>query len=306
MPKINVERSVTINANRSTVFASLRDFRQWPVWSPWLICEPDCQLQYDDDGKRYSWDGKIIGAGQMQVEQELPDEKIAYQLTFFKPFKSTASVRFELKETEGGTQVSWIMNSSLPFFMFFFKNMMTGMIGMDYDRGLQMLKDYIEMGSVPTSLEVLGETSFSGYHYFGIRTQCAMKDVGPKMEADFSSLNEKLAAAGIQPTTKPFSIYHEWSFGKGTVEYTIGFPVEAGKAIPDGLISGNMPDCKVYTIKHTGPYRHLGNPWSAGYMRQQAKMFKMNKGMHPFEVYENDPRKTAENELVTLINFPVK
>ncbi len=45
------------------IFFVLSDFKQWPQWSPWLIMEPDCRLDYATDGKSYSWVGKRIGAG---------------------------------------------------------------------------------------------------------------------------------------------------------------------------------------------------------------------------------------------------
>jgi hypothetical protein len=48
------------------------------------------------------------------------------------------------------------MDSKQPFFQFFLKGMMTSLIGMDYERGLRMLKDYVETGSVPSTLEFPG------------------------------------------------------------------------------------------------------------------------------------------------------
>ena len=63
MPKFNVSCSVLINASIDDVYSVVRGFKSWPRWSPWLICEPGCALDYPVDGKSYSWRGKSSGAG---------------------------------------------------------------------------------------------------------------------------------------------------------------------------------------------------------------------------------------------------
>ena len=70
MPHVSVQRSTTINAPVETVFAEIRDFKKWPVWSPWLICEPECAVTYAADGKAYDWDGEVVGSGGMVIRDE--------------------------------------------------------------------------------------------------------------------------------------------------------------------------------------------------------------------------------------------
>ncbi len=94
---------------------------------------------------------------------------------------------------------------------------------------------------------------------------------------------------------------------KATTEYSIGFPVSSKPAdLKVGFVSGELPTCEVYSFKHTGPYRHLGNAWSTGMMYARAKAFKQNKKIHPFEIYENDPKEVEENALMTTVHFPSK
>jgi predicted transcriptional regulator YdeE len=94
---------------------------------------------------------------------------------------------------------------------------------------------------------------------------------------------------------------------KSLTEYTSGFPVEnVPSTIPEGFISGEAPSCEVYSIEHTGPYRHLGNAWSSGYMHMRTKLFRQNKKIAPFEIYGNEPQNVSENDLITTVHFPVK
>ena len=159
MPAFNVHKSIVIDAPVSQVFATVRDFKTWSKWSPWLIADPECTLNFDTDDEGYSWDGPVAGSGAMRIEEALTNQEIRYDLTFLKPWKSTAKFQLEFEEAEGGTEVNWKMQSSLPFFMFFMKGMMVAMIGMDYTRGLAMLKDFVETENVPSVL-TFGEDRF--------------------------------------------------------------------------------------------------------------------------------------------------
>ena len=181
------------------------------------------------------------------------------------------------------------------------------MIGMDYERGLAMLKDYIEDGKVHSDLAFHGQSDFPGCTYVGIRTSTTMEQVGPAMEADFTKLEAFAKEQGEILAGKPFSIYHKFDMVKQQIEYTAGIPIkETPQNLADGLMIGSIPATKVNTVEHTGPYGHLGNAWSAQYSMKQNKKFKLNKGIDPFEVYENDPAETDAKELVTAIHFPVK
>jgi DNA gyrase inhibitor GyrI len=187
------------------------------------------------------------------------------------------------------------------------KKIMTAYIGMDFSRGLGMLKDYLETGNVPSKLTFKGITPYAGCTYVGIRTSCTMETVGASMKSDFDTLiawasKHKDLVNGI-----PFSIYHKWDIVNGKVVYTSAVPVkQIPTDLPPGSITGNIPAVLVNTITHTGTYKHLGNAWSAQYNMQQAKVFKWKKGVDPFETYVSMPGTVDENELVTEIHFPVK
>ena len=76
--------------------------------------------------------------------------------------------------------------------------------------------------------------------------------------------------------------------------------------LPQHFYVGELPKMKTYTVRHTGPYRHIGNAWSAAMMHQRAKKFNAAKKIPPMEVMLNSPKNTPENELIAEILFPVK
>jgi hypothetical protein len=306
MPKFHVSKTIEIDAPIASVYPLIRNFRAWPQWSPWLIAEPQCELTFGTDGLSYGWDGKIVGKGEMKLLSEAEHESIHYELTFLKPFKSVNATAFEFAYQSGKTTVKWTMTGSLPFFMFFMKKMMEAWIGMDYQRGLHMLKDLVETGSVPCTLNWPGVRIHEGHDYVGIRTRCSIDDIGTSMEADFNALGNYCAELTLAEGHKPFSIYHKWDLLKGICEYTSGVPVsEIPATLKEGFISGTHPEMDVYPIEMTGAYHHLGNAWSVGMMHARAKCFKQSKRLHPFEVYETMPGEVQESDLRTTICFPV-
>lgn len=308
MPKTHVDRSIFIERNPEEVFKVVSDFHTWGEWSPWTMLEPGVTVNVSEDGKYYEWDGKIVGAGNMKVTAEEGYSVLRTDLTFLKPWKSFAKVDFYFKEENGGTRIHWIMDSSLPFFMFWMKKMMQAWVGMDFDRGLRMLKDKIETGKVHTHLDFEGMRQFEGCTYVGKRIVCSMDDIGPEMSKAYEIImpyfkqNHQDLMAG-----HAFSIYHKWQITKGICDFTCCVPVsQVPNDLPEGFAAGKVPATKVHVVKHTGYYDHGGNAWSASMMRQSNKVFKANKRIHPMEVYLNSPKDTAAEDLQTEVWLPAK
>lgn len=307
MPKFTVEKSIEINVSIEKAHTAVRDFKQWPTWSPWLIADPDCSVEFPLDGMSYSWIGKIAGSGNMVIIEDDSPNHIGYQLTFLSPWKSVSKVSFNFESKGNATEVTWKMDGSLPFFMFWMKGMMGTYIGMDFDRGLAMLKDFCETGNVPSKLSFSDDQAVDGFSYIGISKRCTIEELGETMKNDFSTLGSAFESKKITASGKAFSIYHKYDLSKGVVEYTIGIPITSPpSSIPPELTPGDFRSCNTYAVEHLGPYRHLGNAWSGGIMHTRAKVFKQARGIHPFEVYHNNPNETPENELLTTVHFPKK
>lgn len=306
MPAIHLSKSITVAVSPEVAYESVRDFKQWPAWSPWLIVEPGCEVTFSEDGSSYSWDGEVIGSGSLTVKKEIIPDQIDLDLVFLKPWKSQADVKMNFVGAGEGAEITWTMNSSLPFFLFWMKKMMIAAVGMDYERGLSMLKDHLETGVVPSQLG-FSEESFEATNLVGITSSCSVAHIGDSMEADLATLNDWLAETGAKPVGPPRSVYHKWDIVKKKASYTIGFPMTASEdPLPEGLGWIELPSMKTFAIRHTGPYRHLGNAWSAGIMRERGKQLCQRRGVHPFEIYETMPGEVSEEETVTVVHFPLK
>ena len=307
MPAINVAKSISIKSPVDKVFTTLNNFNYWPKWSPWMILEPGVNVTVSDDAKYYEWVGDKIGSGNMKITGEEKNHRVNYDLTFLTPWKSHAKVAFTVSKEGDETYVTWTMDSSLPWFMFWMKAQMEGFIGMDFERGLKLLKDYLENGDPGSNLDFVGSSNFNGATFVGLKNTCKMDKIGEVMTHDFDKMGAFAKEQGENCTDFVFAQYHKWDMKNMSTTYTVGFGVKNLPAnIPDGFYSGEIPATPIYTVRHTGPYHHLGNAWSALMVYGRSKVFKQNKRIDPFEVYVSDPSTTDAKELITDVCFPVK
>ncbi len=307
MPKTYIKRSITIDAPSEKVFPYLNNFDEWTAWSPWAILEKEAKVDVAEGGKFFSWEGGRIGAGEMQITNEVENKTINADLTFLKPWKSHAKIEYSLNEKRNSTEVIWEMHSSLPFFMFWMKTMMQNMIGMDFDRGLKMLKDLVEKGKVDCELDHEPKASFTEKTYIGYTATSPMNKMGLTMSEKIPQLKTFIKENNLVANEEIVSIYHKWDMKNMATTFTIGAFVESkpDKLAP-GMKTGKIESTPVNLVRLTGDYEHLGNAWSMQMMMQRNKEFKHNKKQDPFEVYKNSPFNTANEDLVTEVMFPIK
>ncbi len=308
---LTIQRSITVSKSAEEVCAIIANFSTWRFWSPWLCQEPECPVNIEGEpgkeGHAQSWDGKRIGSGEMMLTTIVPAKRLDYQITFIKPWKSQSKVVFDFTENDSSTTITWSMFGTLPIFLFFMKKMMTALVGSDYERGLAMLKEYVETGEVLSKVNVIGEESCDGFYYLGKRRACSLSDIGPSMEKDFTELNALVEKGDIPKPDMAVSFYHQYDMIKQRCEYTSGFGY---KTVPDAapannLESGQIEKHKALRVDHLGPYRHLGNGWAAAHGLLRANKQKSCKAIPMYEIYENFPGEVDEKDLLTKIHVPI-
>ncbi len=142
-----VERSVTVAAPPSAVYAHIVDFHRWPTWSPWEGLDPAMTRQYSGAdsgvGAVYAWSGnRKAGQGRMEITDAVEPSSVHIALDFLKPFKSSSTTTFVLVPDGDGTRVTWTMTGPktvMTRMMGLFKSM-DAMIGPDFEKGLSRLK----------------------------------------------------------------------------------------------------------------------------------------------------------------------
>jgi uncharacterized protein YndB with AHSA1/START domain len=149
--RFHVERTVTIDAPRETVFAHINDFRRWTAWSPYEKRDPQMQRSYDGPssgvGARYQWRGNSeVGEGSARITESTPSSKVGIALEFIKPFAAANTAAFTLAPDGAGTTVTWAMDGTSTFVTKLIGVFMSmdRMIGGDFEQGLVNLKGVVE------------------------------------------------------------------------------------------------------------------------------------------------------------------
>jgi len=304
MPAYHVEKSIFIKGSKSQVLAEISDFRQWPAWSPWLILEPKCALNYSDKqsevGAGYSWEGDMVGAGEMQLNA-ITDQRLDMSLTFLRPFKSFAKVAFDIEEQDDGCLVTWHMYGSLPFYLFFMKNMMKAWLGMDYQRGLLMLKAVVESAKVNSTPEVIGYADQKAQYYIGLTQSATLEDIGPVMRESFTKLKDYLTEQDITIEGAPFTLYHKMDIASTESHFTSALPINEKIAVQAPFECKQLKSGKTWQVKHTGHYEFLGNAWALAMMASRHQKVRTRKKPMGIEKYLNDPATTPAEKLATQV-----
>lgn len=314
---MNLERSIMIQKPVEEVYKKASDFNIWNVWSPWLCIEPNCQYKATGSagtlGHKQEWDGKFIGSGQMHIIQALPNKQVDFELMFLKPWKSQAKTSFLFEAHGNQTKMTWTMQSSLPIFMFFFKKLMTALIGSDYQRGLSMFKEYLETSRVPSKIENKGVVEQKSFSCIGFRETCSLEDMAPSMAKNFSKLHEMGSVNKLHP--KPdfsLSIYHNYDFVKKTCDYTAAIAYTDDAKLngyelnTPGLIRSSYSVHKALKVDFWGAYRFLGNAWSAIMSYQRGLKLSHKKSLPMYEIYKSMPNEVGEDKAHTELYLPIK
>ena len=147
----HIERSATINAPASVVFAQVNDFHKWEAWSPWAKIDPAMKQAYEGTqsgtGAIYTWAGNNqVGEGRMTITESHPSDLIKIKLEFIKPWSATNATDFAFKPQGNQTAVTWTMDGDNNFMgkaFGLFMNM-DKMVGGDFEKGLAQMKSVAE------------------------------------------------------------------------------------------------------------------------------------------------------------------
>lgn len=144
-------RSTTVNAAPDIIFEQVNDFHKWDAWSPWAKLDPAMKTTFSGAasgvGSMYSWIGNSdVGEGKMTIIQSHPNEHIALDLEFIKPFAAKNVTEFIFNPEGDKTGVTWTMTGQKNFVMKAFGMVvdMDKMVGADFEKGLAQMKAVVE------------------------------------------------------------------------------------------------------------------------------------------------------------------
>jgi DNA gyrase inhibitor GyrI len=312
--EIAVRRSIVVRCGPREAFDLVRDLRSWRDWSPWLLHEPDAELQYSDDPKAergwYGWDGKLIGAGRISHIALYPPERIEQRIEFKRPFKSSGAVSWEFEPTEQdgapATRIFWTMRGRMPFLLRFMAPAMSGLVGKDYELGLTLLRARLDPSAPQLALRFPGETEVAGVDAWTMPFEGGREDLKEGMTDGFRRLTAAAAEHGVEPTGAPFAAYHLADPKAGRFRFDVALPVPEGAAAAElerkHFVGGR---CQVTEVE--GSYDFMELAWHATMAHLRMAKGQWDRFRPALEIYDKGPDQAqSEDALLTRILLPLK
>jgi hypothetical protein len=148
-----VIREVVINKPKSEVFEYVKLLKNQDNFSVWAHKDPLMKKYYRGTdgtvGFVSGWESnqKDVGKGEQEIKKIAQGERIDYELRFIEPFASTdfAYIAFD-SIAEAQTKVIWGFSGTMkyPMNLFLLTMDMEGMLGKDFQAGMNNLKAVLE------------------------------------------------------------------------------------------------------------------------------------------------------------------
>jgi hypothetical protein len=144
-----VKRGIEINKPVDQVYGYVADFNNFQGWNPWTPLEPGHKFVVLGDsatvGQKYSWEGKIIGTGEMVFTQFSQNEAIKSDIAFLSPQQGKGVVEWTFEGDSNMTNVSWslIGEAGYPLGRYY-GLIMDSMLGPSFEDGMKNLKKKCE------------------------------------------------------------------------------------------------------------------------------------------------------------------
>jgi len=152
--QVHVERAMVMSATPEKIFPLISDFNAWESWSPWADGDPEATMEIAGSGlgqtMTWSRDNPAVGTGSQEVTEIQAPTYLKTHLDFGQQGRADAA--FRLIPEDSKTRVVWSldtdMRAGVPLLQqpisTYFGFLMDGMIGKDYETGLQRLKQLVE------------------------------------------------------------------------------------------------------------------------------------------------------------------
>jgi Polyketide cyclase / dehydrase and lipid transport/GyrI-like small molecule binding domain len=307
-----VQRSILIQKPVAEVYAYVRNFEHWNAWSPWMIHEPDAKTTTVNGaavGGIQTWDGKRIGAGQMQHVDMKENEELRLLITFMRPFKSKADAAWRFKsitaDGQVATEVTWQLHCKMPIFFRPFLPFMALMIGHDFQLGLGFLRGQLDPSSDHPKLAFDGEVTLAPQLYLTEHFEGSLSDMRAVMQSAYPRLGITLQQDPVRDVKMPaIAAYHKVKPLKGWARMDMGVPIS--RANP-GETSQTLGGGRYFQTTLKGSYEYMGCAWNAAYGHAKMRKLTLDRSRPALEFYALNPLQAQHsNDWVTQLCVPIK
>jgi|GEM_PF-171830 len=315
-----VEREAVIEAPVEVVYAHIATPKLRTQWDPWLAIDPEAEVTYEGPesgvGAINTWSSKNedLGVGKQEIMEVRENEYIRTKVTM-EMMEGGIDSEFELAATEEGTQtkVVWKMNATSTGYGPF-NGLMARMgevfVGMSFEQGLASIGTMMEevnfdefMKKDMGGIEVKEMPEF---FFLGIQCQSTVEKeaISQKLTESYGKIAQYIGANQLEFSGAPITIAQKWEPENNNYEFIAGIPITSEIEVDqDGIKSMKREAGLMATMMHIGSYDGMESTYNALMAYIEGNGYQIIGS--PMEQYISDPGETPEEELMTLVAFPV-
>jgi len=310
---VHVERSTVIDAPPATVFALVNGFALFNSWSPWFEMDPEARYSYEGPafgpGAKMSWvsDDPRVGAGSQEITISTPFERVEIHDDFGG---QTAETSFDMEKVESGARTTWTFDTDLGWDLIgrYRGLMLETWVGDSYESGLKKLKELAETfpNADWSAIDITVDQRVAGPILFvhGQATADA-GSIGQALSEAYGTVADVMREHDLEQAGAPMAFARSW--GKDGFVFDAGIPY-SGDITEDELEDspvqrGATPPGRVVQAVHVGAYTGISESYRKVLAFIGAHGFQ--PAGDPWESYVSDPTVTPQDELITIISYPV-
>jgi uncharacterized membrane protein len=307
--EVTVERSLTIEAPATAIYAVVSNFETWPEWSVWFRMDSTMVVTPGEtmagEGATYTWTSENMGAGSQTILAADPGKSMKTELDFGMMGKAYGAWQFS--PAAAGTEVSWALTSRTAYplnSLILFMDMEES-IGSDFERGLANLKEYVETNYSPPPAGSAAVSRLADYNHYFLLKKTATTLAGSEafMQAELPALIAAARQAGIELLGPPAGLYYSWDRENDRTEMAVALPVAPGTTL-DGY-AGEAIAGPAVALEHRGGYAGLYDAHMALDAYLQANGLTMKEVA--IEEYHRGPTEEADStQWLTRVIYPVQ
>lgn len=313
--KTHVERSTMINADATTVYNEVNTLTHWKSWSYWDNIDPNMKSTFEGPesgvGAKHLWESKndSVGKGSLTISKSDPGKFVETTLEF--EGMGTSIGGWTMKDTAGMTMVTAYMDMETPFLfrpMMLFMDM-DEMLGGDFEKSLNGLKDHCESLPKETATEYVSEMSnMPAWKIMTVTDSGTQAELGMKFGMLYQEIGAEMKKQGLTQAGPVLAIYdkHEArADGSMFFVFRAGVPVDKEGKSTDRVMHTESTPSTAVKCNYYGGYNNLeaGHESINKYITDNGKTI----AGPVWEVYVTDPGLEPDStKWLTEIYYPVQ
>lgn len=306
-----VQTTLVLKSPRATLFDYLNDYRNWETFAAWKKNDADIRFTYPKNtvGKNgaCSWKGENQD-GFIKTTAVENAQKITQQINYNG---ATALGKITLKDTLGGTQVTWNLKGKMSFAYKIYGLLRGGPLQnltQMQQESLAHLDKTIAYEIHTYKIKVDGLVKKTGTFYIKQTINSEIKKIPYNLRILIPRMVNFFAKNKIKTTGHPFVIYHSYNTTQGVSKLSVCMPIEKEVFISEGsdMSTGLLYPFQAVKTTLTGDYSHTREAWGKARAYMSKNHLTENIAGTQMEVYRINMMQVANpSKWVTDIYIPV-